>query len=289
MILSLASGAAAPSAGSGWALGLPSLVALLAYGVAVAIRGCVRRQLARRAADRAGCAHALAIVVDIAGIGSEIVAARFGFAPALSMTIWLVLAVYIIESRYVPLPGVRRSLAALGVLVVGLAWMFPGEVRPLVDSRWAPVHWVLGIASYGLFGAAVLHAAMLGRAEKQMRPPSGLAGAPGAAGVGSGAARGMPLLQLERLTFRFVGAGFVVLTAAIVLGAGFAHPWRWDHKTVFSILGWIVFAGLLAGRQAFGWRGPAATRMVYAGAGLLLLAYVGSRFVLEVLLHRSLT
>ena len=98
--------------------------------------------------------------------------------------------------------------------------------------------------------------------------------------------RGMPLLQLERMTFRFVAAGFAVLSAAIVLGAWYAKPWHWDHKTVFSILGWLVFAGLLAGRRAFGWRGPAATRGVYAGAALLLLAYVGSRFVLEVLLHR---
>lgn len=223
-------------------------------------------------------AHAAAIFVDIAGIGSEVVAARFGFAPALSMTVWLVLAVYVIESRFVPLPGARRTLAALGVVVVALAWMFPGEIRPTAPSRWAPLHWALGIASYGLFGAAVLHAAMLNRAERLMRP---------GAAVAIGANKGMPLLQLERMTFRFVGAGFVVLSAAIVLGAWSANPWRWDHKAVFSTLGWLVFAGLLAGRRAFGWRGPAATRGVYAGAALLLLAYVGSRFVLEVLLHRA--
>jgi ABC-type uncharacterized transport system permease subunit len=53
------------------------------------------------------------------------------------------------------------------------------------------------------------------------------------------------------------------------------------------VLGWLVFAGLLSGRRAFGWRGPAATRWVYAGAAMLLLAYVGSRFVLEVLLQRA--
>jgi len=56
---------------------------------------------------------------------------------------------------------------------------------------------------------------------------------------------------------------------------------------VFSLLGWLVLAGLLAGRQAFGWRGRLAKRGLYAGAALLLLAYVGSRFVLEVLLHRT--
>ena len=258
------------------ALALPSLVALAGYAGA-ALLG-VRWASALRISLVVGwIAHALAITVDVAGIGSDDVAARFGFAPALSMTIWLVLAVYVVESRFVPLPGVRRTLALLGIAVVVLAWLFPGEVRPQAPSRWAPLHWILGIASYGLFGAAVLHAAMLGRAERQMRPD------PGAPRV---IAKGMPLLQLERLTFRFVTLGFIVLSAAILLGAWSANPWRWDHKAVFSILGWLVFAGLLAGRQAFGWRGSTATRFVYGGAVLLLLAYVGSRFVLEVLLHR---
>lgn len=275
MILSFAP-ATESAATAAWALGLPSLVALVAYGTAALLRE--QRDTALRAALLAGwIAHAVAICVDIAGIGSDVVAARFGFAPALSMTVWLVLAVYLIETRFVPLPGARRVLAVLGVLVIVVAWLFPGEVRPQVASRWAPVHWVLGIASYGLFGAAVLHAAMLNRAERQMRT---------AAMSAAGSGTGMPLLRLERMTFRFVGAGFVALSAAIVLGTWFAHPWRWDHKTVFSMLGWLVFAGLLAGRRAFGWRGAVATRGVYGGAALLLLAYVGSRFVLEVLLHR---
>jgi ABC-type uncharacterized transport system permease subunit len=273
MILSFGTSAAGEAA---LALGLPSLVALAAYATAVRLNE--RFAGALRVALLTGwVAHAIAIVVDIAGLGSDVVAARFGFAPALSMTVWLVLAVYVVESRFVPLPGARRTLALLGIVVVVLAWLFPGEVRPLV-SRWAPLHWVLGIASYGLFGAAVLHAAMLSRAERQMRP-----GTVGAAG----AMKGMPLLRLERLTFRFVAAGFVVLSAALLLGAWFANPWRWDHKTVFSMLGWVVFAALLGGRRAFGWRGLMATRSVYAGAALLLLAYVGSRFVLEVLLHRG--
>jgi ABC-type uncharacterized transport system permease subunit len=77
----------------------------------------------------------------------------------------------------------------------------------------------------------------------------------------------------------------VLLTATLLVGWWFA-PWQWTHKTVFSLLAWIVFAALLAGRRVFGWRGPLATRWLYAGAGLLLLAYVGSRFVFEVVLHR---
>ena len=255
-------------------LGLPSTVALMAY-VAATLMG-ERFAGAWRATLLAGwIAHAAAIVVDIAGLGTAEVGARFGFAPALSATIWLVLAVYGIESRFVTLPGVRRTLALLGAIAVALAWTYPGELRSQALSRWAPLHWVLGLASYGLFGAAVLHGALLNRAERQLRQHTAAAPA------------GMPLLRLERLTYRFVAAGFAVLSVALLLGAWFADPWRWDHKTVFSMLGWVVFAGLLAGRQAFGWRGPKATRWLYAGAVLLLLAYVGSRFVLEVLLHRA--
>ena len=275
MILSFTPTEAAASS-TAWALGLPSVVALAAYGLAAALREGAPQGV-RAALALAWLAHAAAIVVDIAGIGSDIPGARFGFAPALSMTLWFVLAVYGIESRFVPLPGVRRSLAILGLVAVALAWAFPGELRPQAPTRWAPLHWVLGLASYGLFGAAVLHAAMMSRAEGQLRRK-----ALGPTTVPSG----LPLLRLERLTYRFVGAGFVVLSAALVLGAWFANPWRWDHKTVFSLLGWIVFAALLAGHHGLGWRGPRATRWLYAGAALLLLGYVGSRFVFEVLLHR---
>jgi ABC-type uncharacterized transport system permease subunit len=258
------------------ALSLPSIVALACY-LAAAIPGEKFSAGLRMALLVGWVAHAASIAIDVAGIGSDRPGARFGFAPALSVTLWLVLAVYELESRFVPLAGARRALASLGVVVVVLAWMFPGQVHPQAASIWAPLHWLLGVASYGLFGVAVLHALLLNRAERQLRQAPSLAGA---------SAQGVPLMRLERLTFRFVGSGFVVLSAAILLGFWFSPQWRWDHKSVFSVLGWLVFAGLLAGRRAFGWRGLKATRGVYAGAALLLLAYVGSRFVLEVVLHR---
>lgn len=272
-------------------LTLVSLVALLSYGRAATVPetapGGPRMYLLI-----GWVLHALAIIVDTSGIGTGVQGARFGFAPALSVTLWLVITVYVAESRFLPIRGVRRTMAVLGALAVVLALMFPGELRPHAASRWAPIHWVLGIASYGLFGAAVLHAAMLNRADRQMRQallPGGLASAGGAGEAAAGSLpMGLPLMRLERLTFRFVSAGFIVLSLAIFLGWLFSDPWRWDHKVVFSILGWLVYAGLLTGRKRFGWRGPQATRWVYAGAGLLLLAYVGSRFVIEVLLNRPL-
>lgn len=255
---------------------LPSALAVVAYALA-ALRLDDTRSWPRAALIGAWLAHAVSIVVDVGGWGSGVAGARFGFAPALSATVWLVLGVYAIESRFVPLPHVRRTLALLGGAVVALAVAFPGEFRPNTTSPWAPLHWIIGIASYGLFGAAVLHAALLNAADRRLRLHVGGATPPPA---------GMPLLRLERLTFRFVAAGFVVLSVAIVLGWTATDAWRWDHKTVFSILGWLVFAGLMAGRHFFGWRGRRATRWVYTGAALLLLAYVGSHFVLEVLLHR---
>ncbi len=254
-------------------------VAVVLYALAALPAGPLRRFSA--AALLGGFAlHALLLLIDIGGIGLPERGARLGFGPVLSMTVWLVVGVYTVESRLVPLPAVRQWLGIAGVMAVGVAGLFPGEVKP-ISSALAPLHFVLGVSSYGLFGAAVLHGLMLDAAERRLRRG-------GLAGAGSSRAMGMPLLQLERLTFRFVQAGFVVLTATLALGVLNTVHWRWgDHKAVFSLLAWSVFAALLAGRHLRGWRGRHATRWLYAGAVLLLLAYVGSRFVLEVLLNRG--
>lgn len=223
--------------------------------------------------------HGLLLVIDITGMGLAQPGARLGFGPVLSMTVWIVVAVYAVESRMVPLPAVRMWLGLAGVLAVGLAALFPGEPKTL-SSPLAPLHFALGVCTYGLFGAAVLHAVLLDTAERRLRSGGPMTMAPGRA-------FGMPLLQLERVTFRFVQAGFVLLTGTLLLGMLTSAHWRWaDHKTVFSLLAWVVFAGLLAGRHFNGWRGRRATRWLYVGAVLLLLAYAGSRFVLEVLLAR---
>ena len=264
-----------------------ALMAVLAYAVAAWPTRSPSR-LPAPALVAGWLLHAVLLGLDIGGWGRGEPGARLGFGPVLSLTVWLVLAVHEIESRFMPLPGVRRVLAINGAAVVLVAWAFPGEVRAAA-SVWAPVHWLLGVASYALFGAAVLHAWMLDSAERQLRlRKAGASGAFGLAPAGMPAGpMGMPLLRLERLTFRFVEAGFVVLTGALLLGVATAAQWRWNHKTVFSLLGWTVFAALLLGRQWRGWRGRRATRWLYAGAVLLLLAYVGSRFVFEVLVPRG--
>lgn len=209
---------------------------------------------------------------------------RFGFAPALSVTAWLVLTVYAIEHQLFPQLQARWALAGLGAIAVVLASLFPGAPLHSGSSPWLALHWALGIASYGLFAAAVVHAWLMSRAEKQIR-------------MAAEGQSGLPLLTLERITFRFVGLGFILLSATLCVGFFFGETLygsaamqkgiRWDHKTVFSVLSWMAFASLLAGRHFFGWRGKKALRVLYAGSALLLLAYVGSRFVLEVLLGRA--
>ena len=267
-----------------------ALLAVLTYGVA-AMPATSGAPLPVPALVAGWLLHAALLALDVGGWGRGEPGARLGFGPVLSLTVWLVLAVHEVESRFVPLPGVRRVLAITGAVAVLLAWAFPGEVRPVANA-WAPLHWVLGVASYALFGAAVLHAAMLDSAERQMRtrlawPPQAPAGGVGAASGAGRGPMGLPLLRLERLTFRFVEAGFFVLTLALLLGVATSMQWRWDHKNVFSLLGWAVFAALLVGRQWRGWRGRHATRWLYVGAVLLLLGYVGSRFVFEVVLGRA--
>lgn len=204
--------------------------------------------------------------------------ARFGFAPALSFTAWLVLTVYLIESRLYPQLKARWTLAVFGTLAVLLALFFPGAQYHTLPSSWMPLHWALGIASYGLIAAAVVHAWLMQRADRAMR-------------MGTTAETSMPLLTLERLTFRFVGAGFVLLSATLVVGGWFSEMinerWVWNHKTAFSVLAWVTMGVLLLGRWRLGWRGRVAVRMLYVGAGFLLLGYVGSRFVLEVVLQRT--
>lgn len=220
--------------------------------------------------------HALTLAEGLLGTPP-----RFGFAPALSMTVWLMLTVYAIERRLFPQLQAHWALAGLGSAAVILSLIFPGASYPAIASPWLPLHWALGIASYGLFATAVVHGWLMTRSERAIR-------------LTGQTYSGVPLLTLERLTFRFVEAGFVLLSATLLVGWLFAETlygpglaWKWNHKTVFSVLAWLTFAGLLLGRARLGWRGRKAIRVLYLGSGLLLLGYAGSRFVLEVVLLRA--
>jgi len=252
-----------------------TLAAAAAYAVPAAAAARLSPQAARMALLAAWLLHGVVLALGLTGEPP-----RFGFAPALSVTAWLVLTVYAVERQLFPQLEARWALSGLGAAAVLLPLLFPGTPLHVSASPWLPLHWALGIASYGLFAAAVVHAWLMMRAERHIR-------------VAADPQAGLPLLTLERLTFRFATAGFILLSATLLAGLFFSEQlygygtFKWDHKTVFSILAWVVFAFLLLGRLRFGWRGRKAVRVLYTGSILLLLAYAGSRFVLEVILRRS--
>jgi len=101
-----------------------------------------------------------------------------------------------------------------------------------------------------------------------------------------------PLLAMETLLFRIIWAGFILLTLTLATGVIYSEELfgkaaRFNHKTVFGVLSWVIFAALLGGRHIYGWRGRVAVRWTLAGFLALVLAYIGSKFVLEVILGRT--
>jgi len=99
------------------------------------------------------------------------------------------------------------------------------------------------------------------------------------------------LLTLERFLFRLIAVGFLLLTLTLASGILFTEQLFgkalvFNHKSVFSVLGWLTFGALLIGRWRYGWRGRIALRWIIAGTVFVFLAYLGSKFVLEVLLGR---
>ena len=262
---------------SSWALWFSALTAV-AYALPALAASRMGGLAARRFLLLAWPLHGLSLAAGLFGQSP-----RFGFAPALSVTVWWVLTAYVVESQYFPQLKARWAMAGLGSAAVLLALVFPGQILNVSASAWLPLHWALGIASYGMFAAAVIHAALMTSAEIEIRQ-------------GNENQSGLPLLTLERLMFRFVLLGFILLTLTLIAGflfgellygAAGAH-WKWDHKTVFSLLSWLTFGALLLGRHQFGWRGRRAVRVLYTGSAFLLLAYAGSRFVIEVVLGRNL-
>lgn len=227
-----------------------------------------------------------ALAVQGVGLLREIFPAggmRFGFSYAVALMIWLALLFYWIESFYSRLEGLHMlglPLAAVGAL---LPLIFPAQhTLGHIDSPVFRAHFLMAMLAYSLFTLAALHALLMAAAEKRLHR-----------GRLSGAmSRLPPLLTMEALLFRLIVIAFVLLTLTLASGILFSEtlfgqPLRFDHKTIFAIASWVIFAALLAGRYLYGWRGRIALRWTLAGFAALILAYVGTRFVLEVLLGRS--
>ena len=98
-------------------------------------------------------------------------------------------------------------------------------------------------------------------------------------------------MVMEKILFRIISLGFILLTITLISGMLFSEeifgkPMQLNHKSIFSVASWLIYGGLLFGRYQYGWRGVKAIRWTLAGFVLLMLAYVGSKFILQVLLGR---
>lgn len=179
----------------------------------------------------------------------------------------------------------RERLAALGIFALPLAGGLLVAYRaygpgPDAGLDWRlQLHAALALLAYATLAVAAVLAVTLALQERALRRREF-----------HGWLRALPpLVQLESLLFRTITAGFGVLTAAMLTGVLFVEDLlaqHLAHKTVLSVLSWLVFGGLLLGRRRYGWRGARAVRWTLVAMALLVLAYFGSKFVIELLLAR---
>ncbi len=213
---------------------------------------------------------------------------HFGFAGALSVTLWLGVLILWLEGLRMRIESLQLIMLPVAALAVLLPLFFPGnDLSRLAGLPLFVPHLLVGTLAYGLLLLAALHAILMWVADRALHRPID-----GADRRWSGwLDRLPPLLVLERILFRFLGVGFLMLTLTALSGILFSEqifgqPLRFDHKTVFTLIAWGLFGLLLLGRARWGWRGRTALRLTLSGFVVLLLAYVGSHFVREVLLQR---
>lgn len=202
------------------------------------------------------------------------------FFAALSVVALLVAAITLTMNFVRPVVG-------LGVIMFPIAAMFlvvdafAPATPPLMLDWQIKLHVLFALLAYAVLSISAVLAMLLAlqeRALRDHRPSVGLV-------------RALPPLTLtETLLFRLIGAGFVLLTLTLITGVLFVDnlfAQHLVHKTVLSITAWLVFGVLLSGRWRYGWRGRRAVRLTLIGMAVLLLAFFGSKFVLELVLHRA--
>ncbi|MEZ5658760.1 MAG: cytochrome c biogenesis protein CcsA [Burkholderiaceae bacterium] len=216
---------------------------------------------------------------------------RFGFAHLLSAAVWVGTLLLWIEGDNAHVAALRALVLPVAALFAPMPLLFPGYPLTALEGNALFVpHLLVGVLAYAVMLLAALHALLMAMAEKSLHDPLQSRPNPLLAGT---LERLPPLLTMERLLFRLLAIGFALLTLTAVSGMVFSEeifgrPFRFDHKTVLTLLAWVVFGVLLLGRRIWGWRGQRALRLTLTGFVVLLLGYAGSRFVLEVILHRAL-
>jgi ABC-type uncharacterized transport system permease subunit len=231
-------------------------------------------------------AIAAALVIHAAGLYSALFSEagmRFSFSFALSLMMWLAVLIYWLESFMARMEGMQPMVLPLAALCTILPVIFPQvHLVAHASATGFKLHFLAAMLAYSLLTLSALHAIFMGFTESALHKRSlrrSLTSLP-------------PLLAMESLLFRMLLVGFVLLTLTVGSGvlfseALFGKALTIDHKTLFAFASWGIFATLLIGRHAWGWRGKRALRWTLAGFALLVLAYVGSRFVAEVVLGRG--
>ncbi|WP_348761633.1 cytochrome c biogenesis protein CcsA [uncultured Salinisphaera sp.] len=255
------------------------LLAAVAYGVAT--RAVWQHHVRGRSYMPVALAAGIGLLLQLVSLAHLTISAGamvIGLGTALSLFAWQ-------AALLLWLFSLRESVGALGLVMypvagvcalAGLLVPDPNGAREALD--WPiQAHILLSILAYGLLTLGAVQAVVLWLQHRQLRlrPPSGVF------------ATLPPLQTMETLLFRLIGGGFFLLSLAIATGALFIDnlfAQHLAHKTVLSIVAWLVFATLLFGRWRYGWRGRLAVRGALVGYVLLLLAYFGSKLVLELIL-----
>ncbi len=184
------------------------------------------------------------------------------------------------------LVNLSRPVATLGVIVFPLAALLLGvdvllapSTQPLTMEWQIKLHVIFALLGFSVLSIAALLAILLALQERALRQRHF-----------DGLVRALPPLTLtEALMFQLIGAGFILLTLTLITGILFVtnlFDQNLAQKTVLSIVAWAVFGALLFGRWRYGWRGRRAVQLTLAGMTVLLLAFFGSKLVLELILQR---
>ncbi len=201
------------------------------------------------------------------------------FFNALSLTAWLIALIVLLSGLTQPVENLAIAILPIATLILLLDVAIGAPPVVTEASAGLKGHILLSILSYSLLAIAALQAGLLAIQDRHLRNRH-----PG------GFIRALPPLEtMETLLFQMIGTGYILLSLALISGAHFVenlYTQHLVHKTVLSIAAWVVFAILLWGRLQFGWRGRVAIRWTLTGFGALMLAYFGSKLVLELVLAR---
>ena len=205
---------------------------------------------------------------------------NLGFFNAFSLFSWLIALLVLVVALNKPIENLGIMVFPMAGLSIALEMLFPSQ--HLLLEKALPglqAHILISVLAYSLLSIAAVQAILLWVQDRQLRSKR-----PG------GFIRALPPLQtMETLLFQMIGAGFILQSLSLISGMIFLENMftqHLAHKTVLSIIAWGVFAVLLWGRWHFGWRGRTAIRWTLSGAVALMLAYFGSKLVLELVLHR---